>query len=208
MDAHVCGVPHNTNYHLIHPNKFTPTFPATVYLTTAGISVKLQIILNKQRSVSSLMRTSKVMSLKKPLFSKIRCRRLWYFHLNSNYSFLCNSSFFFIFWNWWFDSQLETSFFFSLSSKKRIMLTQRQVASWGRVFKSLQAVLAHGLLFTFTLLLSLKLDHALRHSWWWVLFFSFSMVLLLHFSFFFFFFWIRILLFCLSLAEEIKRKLL
>ncbi|KAH9707560.1 RING-type domain-containing protein [Citrus sinensis] len=46
------------------------------------------------------------------------------------------------------------------------MLTQRQVASWGRVFKSLQAVLAHGLLFTFTLLLSLKLDHALRHSWW------------------------------------------
>lgn len=34
------------------------------------------------------------------------------------------------------------------------------------MLKSLQAVLAHGLLFTFTLLLSLKLDHALRHSWW------------------------------------------
>ena len=75
-DAHVGGVPHNRNYYLIHLNKFTPTFPATVYLTTAGISVKLQIILNKQKSVSSLMRTSKVMSLKKPLFSKIRCRRL------------------------------------------------------------------------------------------------------------------------------------
>lgn len=95
-DAHVCGVPHNRNYHLIHLNKFTPTFPATVYLTTAGISVKLQIILNKQKSVSSLMRTSEVMSLKQSLFSKIRCRRLWYFHLNSNYSFLCNSFFFYL----------------------------------------------------------------------------------------------------------------
>lgn len=38
--------------------------------------------------------------------------------------------------------------------------------SWRRVLKSLQAVLAHGFLFTFTLLLALKLDRALHHSWW------------------------------------------
>ncbi|XP_071927876.1 uncharacterized protein [Coffea arabica] len=38
--------------------------------------------------------------------------------------------------------------------------------SWRRVLKSLQAVLAHGFLFTFTLLLALKLDRTLHHSWW------------------------------------------
>ncbi|KAK4410353.1 suppressor of gamma response 1 [Sesamum angolense] len=38
--------------------------------------------------------------------------------------------------------------------------------SWRRVFKSLQVVLAHGLLFSFTLILSLKLHHALSYSWW------------------------------------------
>ncbi|CAN4124745.1 unnamed protein product [Withania somnifera] len=37
-----------------------------------------------------------------------------------------------------------------------------------RVLKSLQAVVAHGLLFSFTLLLVLKLDHALHYSWWLV----------------------------------------
>ncbi|KAL3831035.1 hypothetical protein ACJIZ3_019837 [Penstemon smallii] len=35
-----------------------------------------------------------------------------------------------------------------------------------RVFKSLQVVVAHGLLLTFTLVLSLKLHHVLNYSWW------------------------------------------
>ncbi|PIN23686.1 putative E3 ubiquitin ligase [Handroanthus impetiginosus] len=40
------------------------------------------------------------------------------------------------------------------------------MSSWRRVFKSLQVVVAHGLLFSFTLILSLKLHHAINHSWW------------------------------------------
>ncbi|KAJ9708110.1 hypothetical protein PVL29_000259 [Vitis rotundifolia] len=46
------------------------------------------------------------------------------------------------------------------------MLVQRRVMSWRRVATSLQAPAAHGLLFTFTLLLVLKLDHAVSYSWW------------------------------------------
>ncbi|KAI5678644.1 hypothetical protein M9H77_09594 [Catharanthus roseus] len=42
--------------------------------------------------------------------------------------------------------------------------------SWRRVLKSFQAVVAHGLLFSFTLLLSLKLDRVV-HCSWWVIFF-------------------------------------
>lgn len=38
--------------------------------------------------------------------------------------------------------------------------------SWRRVGKSLQAVVAHGLLFSFTLLLVLKLDRPLFYPWW------------------------------------------
>lgn len=38
--------------------------------------------------------------------------------------------------------------------------------SWKRVLKSFHAVFAHGLLFTFTLLLSVKLDRAVHYSWW------------------------------------------
>ncbi|CAI9096292.1 OLC1v1032395C1 [Oldenlandia corymbosa var. corymbosa] len=38
--------------------------------------------------------------------------------------------------------------------------------SWRRVLKSFQTVSAHGFLFTFTLLLTLKLDHAIHWSWW------------------------------------------
>ncbi|KAL8035236.1 hypothetical protein ABFS82_12G081300 [Erythranthe guttata] len=38
--------------------------------------------------------------------------------------------------------------------------------NWRRVFKSLQVLLAHGLLFSFTLILSLKLHHSLNYSWW------------------------------------------
>ncbi|XP_022878423.1 transmembrane protein 60-like [Olea europaea var. sylvestris] len=40
------------------------------------------------------------------------------------------------------------------------------VMSWRRVFKSLQAVVAHGLLFSFTLFLGLKLCRAVNYSWW------------------------------------------
>eukprot|EP00257_Ricinus_communis_P026659 XP_025014073.1 uncharacterized protein LOC8269523 [Ricinus communis] len=47
------------------------------------------------------------------------------------------------------------------------MVVQRRVImSWRRVAKSLQALVAHSLLFTFTLLLSLKLEHAVSYSWW------------------------------------------
>ena len=57
----------------------------------------------------------------------------------------------------------------------RKMLVQRRVMSWRRVWKSFQAVLAHGLLFSFTLLLALKLDHVVSRSWWSVSFsFDFS----------------------------------
>ncbi|PPR87177.1 hypothetical protein GOBAR_AA33513 [Gossypium barbadense] len=40
--------------------------------------------------------------------------------------------------------------------------------SWRRVGKSLLALLAHALLFSFTLLLVLKLHHAFSYSWWLV----------------------------------------
>ncbi|RYQ92566.1 hypothetical protein Ahy_A09g041357 isoform C [Arachis hypogaea] len=46
------------------------------------------------------------------------------------------------------------------------MLVRRRVMSWRRVAKSLKALLAHALLFTFSLLLALKLDHVLHSSWW------------------------------------------
>ncbi|KAL2546355.1 Transmembrane Fragile-X-F-associated protein [Forsythia ovata] len=45
------------------------------------------------------------------------------------------------------------------------------VMSWRRIFKSLQAVVAHGLLFSFTLFLVLKLHGAVNYSWsWWLIF--------------------------------------
>ncbi|XP_059453710.1 uncharacterized protein LOC132184192 [Corylus avellana] len=46
------------------------------------------------------------------------------------------------------------------------MLVHRRVMSWRKVALSLQALVAHGLLFSFTLLLALKLQHALPYSWW------------------------------------------
>lgn len=49
---------------------------------------------------------------------------------------------------------------------------RRRVMSWRRVGKSVQALVAHALLFSFTLLLSLKLQRALPYSWWFVFFFS------------------------------------
>ncbi|KAI4357867.1 hypothetical protein L6164_001789 [Bauhinia variegata] len=46
------------------------------------------------------------------------------------------------------------------------MLAQRGLMSWRRVGKSLLALLGHGLLFSFTILLVLKVDHVVHHSWW------------------------------------------
>lgn len=40
--------------------------------------------------------------------------------------------------------------------------------SWSTVGKSLQALLSHSLLFSFTVLLVLRLDHSLACSWWFV----------------------------------------
>ncbi|KAK9934821.1 hypothetical protein M0R45_021950 [Rubus argutus] len=45
------------------------------------------------------------------------------------------------------------------------MLVQRRVMTWNSVAKSLQALLAHGLLFTFTVLLVLRLHHVVRYHW-------------------------------------------
>ncbi|XP_027361452.1 uncharacterized protein LOC113869359 [Abrus precatorius] len=46
------------------------------------------------------------------------------------------------------------------------MLVGRRVMSWRRLANSLKALLAHAMLFFFILLLVLKLDHQLHHSWW------------------------------------------
>ncbi|KAL1564921.1 hypothetical protein AAHA92_07201 [Salvia divinorum] len=48
--------------------------------------------------------------------------------------------------------------------------------NWMRVFKSFQVAMAHGLLFSFSIILSLKLDHAVNYSWWLV----FSPIWLFH----------------------------
>lgn len=45
-----------------------------------------------------------------------------------------------------------------------------------RVLKSIQALAAHSLLFCFTLLLVLKLDHTVSCSWWLVSFFLLSIL--------------------------------
>lgn len=45
----------------------------------------------------------------------------------------------------------------------------RENMSWRRVLKSVQALAAHTFLFSFTLLLVLKLDHVVSCSWWSVL---------------------------------------
>ncbi|KAL5722264.1 hypothetical protein ACHQM5_005804 [Ranunculus cassubicifolius] len=48
------------------------------------------------------------------------------------------------------------------------MVESTKAMSWKRVAKSAQALAAHGLLFAFTLLLVLKLDHTISSSWWLV----------------------------------------
>ncbi|GLU04791.1 hypothetical protein SLE2022_219220 [Rubroshorea leprosula] len=47
-----------------------------------------------------------------------------------------------------------------------MLVERRRVMSWRTVAKSLQALVAHGFLFCFTLLLALKLDHDVAYSWW------------------------------------------
>ncbi|PON86516.1 Transmembrane Fragile-X-F-associated protein [Trema orientale] len=42
--------------------------------------------------------------------------------------------------------------------------------NWRRVLKSVQALAAHSLLFSFTVLLVLKLDHVVSYSWWIIFF--------------------------------------
>ncbi|KAK6921790.1 hypothetical protein RJ641_012297 [Dillenia turbinata] len=42
----------------------------------------------------------------------------------------------------------------------------REVMSWRRVGKSVQSVTAHSLLFSFSILVVLKLDHVVFYSWW------------------------------------------
>lgn len=48
------------------------------------------------------------------------------------------------------------------------MSGRRHAMSWRKVAQSLQGLAAHGSLFTFTLLLVLKLDHIASFSWWFV----------------------------------------
>ncbi|KAG0497500.1 hypothetical protein HPP92_002191 [Vanilla planifolia] len=43
---------------------------------------------------------------------------------------------------------------------------RRKTMTWARVGKSVQAVAAHGLLFSFTLFLALKIDGGVSYSWW------------------------------------------
>ena len=66
--------------------------------------------------------------------------------------------------------------------------------TWRRVLKSVQALLAHGLLFCFTLLLVLKLDHFVSYSWWYFiyLFVSFFVLRSLCSSNFVFILWVFI----------------
>ncbi|TKY51662.1 RING finger protein B [Spatholobus suberectus] len=46
------------------------------------------------------------------------------------------------------------------------MLVRRRVMSWRRVGKALQALLAHAFLFSFAILLALRLDLLIHYSWW------------------------------------------
>lgn len=64
--------------------------------------------------------------------------------------------------------------------------------SWRRVAKSLQALTAHSLLLSFTLLLVLKLHHTISYSWWSVLFLSICVYVCISLYLFFliFFLWV------------------
>ena len=77
----------------------------------------------------------------------------------------------YVFASWNFPDKIS-DWFRDLRVKKILVL--RRVVIWRRVWKSFLAVSAHSLLFSFTLLLALKLDRVLSQSWWSVSFFLFS----------------------------------
>ncbi|KAL0908997.1 hypothetical protein M5K25_023516 [Dendrobium thyrsiflorum] len=47
-------------------------------------------------------------------------------------------------------------------------MERRRAMTWPRVGKSAQAVVAHGMLFCFTLFLALKIDDRIHYSWWMI----------------------------------------
>ncbi|KAM7271515.1 hypothetical protein ACFE04_030729 [Oxalis oulophora] len=49
-----------------------------------------------------------------------------------------------------------------------MVIQRRRVMTWRRAAESLQGIVAHALLFSFTLFLSLKLDRSLPRPWWFV----------------------------------------
>jgi hypothetical protein len=59
---------------------------------------------------------------------------------------------------------------------------KKKMMGWRRVLKSLQALAAHSLLFSFTLFLVLKLDHVASYSWWSVFFFGWIHLWILNFT--------------------------
>ena len=80
--------------------------------------------------------------------------------------------------------------------------------SWRRVAKSLQALTAHSLLLSFTLLLVLKLHHTISYSWWSVLFLSLCMYVLtrvcISFLFYFIFLWVFMGLYLFGITGDVN----
>ena len=69
-------------------------------------------------------------------------------------------------------TQLKEEFNSAANKHNRNPVKERaKKMSWRRVLKSVQALAAHCLLFSFTLLLVFKLDHVVSCSWWSVHFF-------------------------------------
>ena len=93
--------------------------------------------------------------------------------------------------------------------KKRVFLCWGGKAmSWRRVAKSLQALTAHSLLLSFTLLLVLKLHHTISYSWWSVLFLSLCMYVLtrvcISFLFYFIFLWVFMGLYLFGITGDVN----
>ena len=63
------------------------------------------------------------------------------------------------------------------------MLVRRRMMSWRRIAKSLQAFAAHAFLFSFKLLLHLKLDHLVDYYSWWSVFVLFFFIKIASFNF-------------------------
>lgn len=88
----------------------------------------------------------------------------------------------------WRSVKPETSSFsefseFRVNRIERKEEEEEKKMSWRRVLKSVQEVVAHGLLFTVTLLLVLKLDHVVSYSWWSVHFLLFFLLFAFAFDF-------------------------